>query len=252
MSVFNNTAGQYDTLAKIGKLPHFYSHDELKKIPNRLGQASYLSRMKSDKSPFYLKHKYYTFLLYPDNKNHMWLLEYLKNNRFQGFIAIKHSADKKQDDFLDAELGDYAGKSTCKPHYHCMIAYHYSKPFCSAISDLETYGIFYCQPVGSVNDLIMYFLHLTPKAVALGKEQYTFDDLLYSGEFIQIVDKLRICTNDTARASPAKLLLDYSQCCDSELDFYQYALSNPLLDDYLRKHQLIFEKILQRRFKCLI
>lgn len=249
MTAYNNCFGQYDTLCKIGKIPHFYSPDELKKIPRRLGSISYKERISDTGSNFNSKHKYYTFLLYPDNKNHMWLLEYLKNNRFQGFIAIKHKGDKKDNDLLLSSGFDVDGKSTIKDHYHCMISYHYSKPYHSAISQLEHYGIFYCQPVTSVNDLIIYFLHQTPDCVALGKEQYTFDDLLYSGSFVQTVDKLRILQESCNRINAGSILLEYSQVCSSPLEFYSFALSQPLLDDYLRKHQLIFEKILQRRFE---
>lgn len=223
-------------------------HEELKKIKGRLGAIALKDcKANGEKSVFYKKHKYYTFLLYPDNPSHMWLLEYFKSYGYQGFLAIKHEADKEQDSIFNGSGGDDS-KNTCKPHYHCIICYNYSKSFLSAITDLEKYGIFYTQPVNSVQDLIIYFLHKTPSAVSARKEQYDFDDLLYNGSFVKVVDRLRVSFSDSNRVSPYKLLLGYVQICDSPIDFYMYGMSNPVLDDFLKTHQLIFENMLKRKF----
>lgn len=191
------------------------------------GQALDSYNPKYDK-----KSKYFTFLVYPDNPIQMYYYSYLLYSGHQDFCSIQHDADDE----------------VSQTHIHVMIKYSYSKPHCSVIRELGHYNIFYSMIVTSVDDLLIYFCHRDLKSIQAGKKLYSFDDITYTGDFIDTISRLKWREEKKNVITPRLDLLEYATIAESYMDFYRYALSDADLDKAFRTHQFMFENILKRRF----
>lgn len=178
------------------------------------------------------KSKYFTFLVYPDNDAQMYFYNYLMYSGHYDFCSIQHDKDDE----------------VSQTHIHVLLKYSYSKPLSSVIRELSNFGINYCEIVTSVEDLLIYFTHRDVKSRHSGKRLYSFDDMLYSGEFRDKISSLKWREENKNVITPRLDLLEYATICESYMDFYRYALSDSDLDKALRTHQYMFENILKRRF----
>lgn len=200
------------------------------------------------------KSKYYTFLIYPDNKTNMKFKEFLELSGQYDFAYIYHeSPDNDINGFPLATTDSYdfgfLESSLTKPHYHVIVEYGYSKEWASVVKDLYRWGITYCEPVKSPDDLLIYFTHRDMKSLTLNKERYNFDDIVYTGNFIDRVARLIKRQDNKNLITPSMDLLDFAYACESKYEFYAYAMSQPMLRGELKSMQLIFKSILDERFK---
>lgn len=198
------------------------------------------------------KSKYYTFVIYPENVGNMKFKEFLEHSGQLDFAYIYHEKpDSEIQDFALAPVSDldkgFLTNTLIKPHYHVLVKYGYSHEWASVVKSLFPWGITYCEPVSSVDDLLIYFTHRDSKSILLNKETYVFDDIVYTGEFIDRVARLRSREVTKNIINPRNDLLEFAYVCESYYEFYKYAMSDALLDKEFRTHQLIFENILSRR-----
>lgn len=210
--------------------------------PNNTGQL----KDAFDNPKYKQKSILYTFILYPDNQLHMWLLKYLECSGRYDFMYILHSPD---DDCIAYDDVAYVqNESSYKQHYHVCIRFDYSKYWHVVVRDLYKWGLRYCEPVSDIISLTYYFVHHTSDAILNNKPFYHWEEMTYTGWFIDIVSKCKLREDTKNIASPLLLLLEYLDVCENRRDFYKFACSNPDLDKAFKTHQMMFITELQEKF----
>lgn len=215
------------------------------------GEYENIGLMK-DLSKLKKKSKYYTFVVYPDNIANMKFKEYLELSGHYDFAYILHetpdTALPAPCPLTDTELDrGYIENTLSKPHYHVLVKFGYSMEWATVVKKLYPWGITYCEPVASIDDMLIYFTHCDSTSIVKGKEKYKFDDIVYTGEFIDRIARLQNRQNCKNIINPRNDLLEYAYVCESYYEFYKYAMSDAFLDKEFRTHQLTFENILRRR-----
>ena len=71
--------------------------------------------------------QYFAMILYPDNDDHVRILDYIKNNRvlFEEYAYILHDKDEVEEEEIDTLTDGLQGtRSLKKAHYHVLVRYY--------------------------------------------------------------------------------------------------------------------------------
>lgn len=124
----------------------------------------------------------FLFILYPDCREHMQMAHYLEAmSCIFEWCRILHDKDLK-----DPEPGLYIPNSAQglkKAHYHYMIRYKDAKTVTSVEKFFSPYKVHF-EICHDVQSSLLYFCHMTPEAMAAGKEPYPPESLEGSPKLI--------------------------------------------------------------------
>lgn len=124
--------------------------------------------------------RYFMFLLYPDNPDHMEVLSWIRDNLH--YIAVLHDRDLL-DHADDSELGDFSDAlsesdfALAKPHYHVLVRFSN----CRTINGVRKYFGFlidkWIQVCSDPYASALYMTHNTFGSVKKKKFRYSLNDV---------------------------------------------------------------------------
>lgn len=165
-------------------------------------------------------YRFFALVLYPDCKEHMYLLNYIADHSYQtAAIWICHEPEPTEDDGVEK-----------KRHYHVLYkTLKNSSP--SAQEKFFAGWINHIEPVSSEFSYAQYMLHDTPASI--GKIRYNIDDIFTNDE--KLKSKL-LGKNQNLRN--LGLLIDMGkESCGDVFDFMQSVIESPNADDLLQTYQ---------------
>ena len=148
-------------------------------------------------------------ILYPDCREHMQMSHYLEamSSIFE-WCRILHDKDQKDADQPGLYIPNSA-QGLKKAHYHYMIRYKEAKTVTSVEKYFSPYNVHF-EICHDVQSSLLYFCHMTPEAMAQGKEPYPPEKLEGSA---RLISQMGLNSNLFQLAEALKLLRD----CDGNV-----------------------------------
>lgn len=136
---------------------------------------------------------YFIFLLYPDDKNHMRVKDYIIKNRvlFPEYGMILHDEDEVEEDEIDTITTGLTGARVLKKsHYHVIVKYYTQK---SEETFLKLFKGDICKVIGirDYKDKLLYLLHQNYDAMRDNKHVYDKSKFIGTSEFEKCLDVIQ-------------------------------------------------------------
>lgn len=187
------------------------------------------------------KFRNYELLLYPDNQEHMDVLQRIKDE-YAMHIGIKHLGD------IDDETGELIGKE----HFHVYLCFPNPRGWFRLCKLLGFQDHQFCRPIGNIDGALLYLCHTnTPE-----KTQYEIADLFGDKGLIAKTHLLirRYKERNVFTPEAVKLCVEYIRSqrgIISFSDFTMWAVLNnlykgaqsPLVRECLKEHNSIMARL---------
>lgn len=165
-------------------------------------------------------YRYFALVLYPDCKEHMYLLHYIAEHPYQmAAVWICHQPESSEDDGVEN-----------KQHYHLM--YKVMKNSSPSAQEKYFVGLLkHVEPVSSEYSYALYMIHDTP--ASMDKIHYNVDDVFTNDEKF----KSKLFGKNQNLRNLGQLINMGKESCGDVFDFMEYVIDSPNADDLLQTYQ---------------